>query len=221
VIEGEKLAGEAEGLSMIDTLLLSESYEGKYSDFEHEKTIIIKDDLFSYISEMKTTQGILAIVKKDQTIPGDTIFEVLAQDLQDPGNLGTLLRTSESFGVELLTVTEKCADPYSTKAIRASMGSILRMPVLLTSDPVSYILRKKEQGFIIITGHLQGKDIAGMDFGGKKRVLFVSGNESRGVGDDISGISDILCRIPMYGQNESLNASVAAGIILYEIKKRL
>ena len=221
VIEGEKLVKEANDLMMIKMLLLSSSFAEKYNDYDIENTITVRDDVFSYLSDMKTTQGILAVVKKEHRIPDDICFEVFAQDLQDPGNLGTLIRTSESFGVDLVCLTAKCADPYSVKAVRASMGSVLRMPVITADDTLAYINKKKEQGFVIITGHLHGDDISGMELDKSKKVMFVAGNESRGASDEISALSDMLVKIPVYGSNESLNASVAAGIILFEIKNRL
>jgi RNA methyltransferase, TrmH family len=219
VVEGEKLVHEALEYADVDSVIFSENYLGNKEIF-HE-AYILKDDVYRYIQDTVSSQGILAVVKKKGDIPFfDSKLEVLCEDVQDPGNLGTIIRTSESFGVDIVEITSGCADPYNPKTVRSTMGSILRIPVKKITDIKAFILMKKELGYTIICGCLDGMDISELKHEIGKSVLIV-GNESRGITEEVVALCDIAAKIPIYGRNESLNVSVATGIILYEIRKRL
>ena len=219
VVEGEKLVREALEYSDVDSIIFSEDYRGSKEIFR--ETYVLKDDVYRYIQDTVNSQGILAIVKKKGDIPLlESKLEVLCQDIQDPGNLGTIIRTSESFGVDAVDITPGCADPYNPKTIRSTMGSILRMTLRNILDIKSFITMKKELGYTVISGCLDGTDISEVT-NKIEKVLLIVGNESRGITGDVVALSDITAKIPIYGRNDSLNVSVATGIILYEIRNRL
>jgi RNA methyltransferase, TrmH family len=221
IVEGEKLAREAMNMSDVDCVVVSETFGHMHEDDLFLDTVVLKDDVFEYVSGTENPQGIIALVKYRNTVIEKTRFELLAEDLQDPGNLGTVIRTCESFGVEAVGLTANCADPYNLKSVRASMGSILRVPVRNVDYIGDYIQAKKCEGFRILAGHLEGNDIGRGHPGKYEKILLVIGNESRGIGETTAGLCDELLRIPIYGGNESLNVSVAAGILLYEIRSWL
>lgn len=144
---------------------------------------------------------------------------MILEDLQDPGNLGTILRTGEGAGVSGVILNKNCVDLYNPKVIRSTMGSVYRMPVL-TVDSISDILPElKKQGVRTYAAHLRGEHFYDQeDFRGK--TAFFIGNEGNGLSDELSGQADCLIKIPMLGQVESLNAAMAAGILMYETSRQ-
>jgi RNA methyltransferase, TrmH family len=220
IVEGGKLVDEACNISDVECVIISETYSRLHKDDPYPDAVVFKDDVFEYVSGTVNSQGIIALVRIMEAAAGDTRFELLAEDLQDPGNLGTIIRTCESFGVQAVNLTHKCADPYNLKTVRASMGSILRVPVRMTDDTAAFIGMKRNEGWMILAGHLNGKEIGDVRERYEKAVLVV-GNESKGISDETAALCDRLFKIPIYGKNESLNVSVAAGILLYEIRNRL
>lgn len=142
---------------------------------------------------------------------------VVTDNVQDPGNMGTIIRTADAFGAVGVLSDSGCADPFSPKVVRASMGSVYHIPIWFAD--IKYALCDlKAQDFTLVCGHLEGEekmpDIIG------KRVGVVIGNEGRGVCDEAAQMC-VKCRLPMYGRAESLNASVAAGILIYEFATRI
>ena len=136
--------------------------------------------------------------------------------VQDPGNLGTILRTADAMGACGLLLGEGCADPYAPKPLRAAMGSIYHIPVW-QGNLENEAARLAAQGFTLVCGHLKGTDV--LPEPGEKCVLVI-GNEGNGVSDAIAAQCEKY-RLPMYGFAESLNASVAAGILIYELARKM
>lgn len=136
--------------------------------------------------------------------------------VQDPGNLGAILRTADAMGAVGLLLGEGCADPYAPKPIRAAMGSIYHLPVWQGALETE-MQRLREQGFTCVCGHLKGGDSLPNP---GERCALVIGNEGSGVSGNVAG-QCYKYRLPMYGFAESLNASVAAGILIYELAKRM
>ena len=136
-------------------------------------------------------------------------------DVQDPGNLGTIIRTLDAAGIDSLILSKGCADVYNPKVVRSTMGAIFRVDTKYVDDLKSELLSLKEKGYNVITTSLKtNKYIYDIDF--SKKTVIVIGNESNGVSKEIFDISDEMVKIPMLGKTESLNASVAAGVIIYE-----
>lgn len=136
--------------------------------------------------------------------------------VQDPGNLGTILRTADAMGACGLLLGEGCADPYAPKPLRAAMGSIYHLPVW-QGDLGKELGRLRTQGYVCVCGHLKGGD--SLPEPGERCALII-GNEGSGVSEAVASQCHRY-RLPMYGFAESLNASVAAGILIYELAKRM
>lgn len=178
-----------------------------------------KRQVIEAVSDTKTPQGIAAAVKTPdmtapKTYPRGLI--VALDRLQDPGNLGTVIRTADAMGAAAVLLGEGCTDAFSPKCLRAAMGSAYHLPVY-EAELTKELIKLKQEGRTLICGHLDGAerlaDITG-------DAVIVVGNEGSGVSDEVAGICT-LYRLPMYGRAESLNASVAASILIYEISKRI
>ena len=177
--------------------------------------IPVNEAVLASVSDTETPQGVAAAVKTPDTTPPKVYPEGLIVTLdrvQDPGNLGTILRTADAFGAKGLLLSEGCADPFSPKTLRAAMGSTYHIPVW-QGDIVSELERLKAQGFFAVCGHLKGKEA--LPELPEKRVIII-GNEANGVSDEVAGKA-YLYRLPMKGRAESLNAAVAAAILIYKL----
>ena len=141
---------------------------------------------------------------------------VVLDSVQDPGNIGTIIRTADAFGAAGVLINDECADPFAPKPVRASMGSVYHLPIWC-GDINTELARMQDKGFSLICGHLDGSETL-PETGGD--VALIIGNEGHGVSDDVADMC-AKYRLPMYGMAESLNASVAAGILIYEFAKKL
>ncbi|MCR5735869.1 MAG: RNA methyltransferase [Lachnospiraceae bacterium] len=229
VAEGEKMFSEAPK-DHIKSVFISENYLQKCSKEIARKLDItgyetVSDSVFLKISDTKTPQGILCVLKqqyaditKETKSERDSIRILITERIQDPGNLGTMIRTAEGAGFDLLITDDKTVDIYNPKVIRATMGSIFRMKIAVSQDLKDTITRLKSAGITVYAAHLKGKNSYRDEKYGKK-LAFLIGNEGNGLSDEISGMADKLIRIPMEGKVESLNASVAAALLMYESKE--
>lgn len=188
--------------------------------------INVPDKLYNDISNVETPQGILAVVPFIDNPISDIEqknkpFILVLDRVQDPGNMGTIIRTSDAFGIDGIIVTEGCVDVYNPKVVRATMGSILRVPIYYSSSAVDIIKEFKANGVNICSTSLDGdKFIQAVDF--TKPSIMIIGNESKGVSSSLQLLSDELIKIPMVGGAESLNAAVASSVIMYEaLRQRL
>ena len=182
---------------------------------------MLKDHLFAAVSDTKTPQGVLFVIKRlDKSLDFDKIKDngkVLAlETVQDPVNLGTILRTAEAFGIGAVVLTRDCCDVYMSKVVRGSMGAIFRLPVMITDDLPEFIGRFNSFG----TSYAAVLDKASVSldqcrFDGA--VLAVVGNEGNGITPETVKACTHKLYIPMRGEAESLNVSAAASIILWEM----
>ena len=179
--------------------------------------LYVTSKIFKYISEVQTPQGVLAVVEKnnrDEDINYNEDIIVALDDIQDPGNLGTILRTVDSVGLTQTLVSKGTADPYNPKVVRSSMGAIYRVKVIECEDLLETLKEVKRNKFKILVSSLkESNSIYNVKY--NKKVLVI-GNEANGVEERIMNIADEKIKIPMLGKTESLNAAVATGIILYE-----
>ena len=184
--------------------------------------IYVTKKIFEYITEVKTPQGILAIIEKEsneQNIDYNQEIIVALDGIQDPGNLGTILRTVDSVGLTQILVSEDTADCYNPKVVRSTMGAIFRVKVIECEDLEKALKDIKKHKFSIVITSLQTENsIYEVEY---KKDVIVIGNEANGVSEKIQNIADKKVKIPMLGKTESLNASVATGIILYEYVRQL
>ncbi|MCI6698711.1 MAG: RNA methyltransferase [Lachnospiraceae bacterium] len=181
----------------------------------------VSDEIFRNLSDTQSPQGVMAVVSQQHYRLEDLFGQhtepllLILENLQDPGNLGTIIRTAEGAGVTGILMSRGTADLYNPKVARSTMGSIFRVPFLYTDDLPGMIGKVKQAGVTVCAAHLQGRHTYdGEDY--TRGTAFLIGNESRGLSDGISALADVRVRIPMSGKVESLNAAVAAAILMYE-----
>lgn len=184
---------------------------------------VLSDHVFESISDTKTPQGVLCLVRQYHYslhgLLGKRPFVMILENIQDPGNLGTILRTAEGAGVTGILMSQGCVDIYNPKVIRSTMGSIYRIPFYYTKEWENDIAFLKTAGVSVYAAHLAGKSFYdGMDYRGPS--AFLIGNESRGLSDETAKMADTYIKIPMCGQVESLNAAVASSILMYEVNRQ-
>ncbi len=230
VVEGIKFVGEAAEWADIKFLLISEEVYNKkeVTDIrkliDEEKVIVCTDQVFGSVADTINAQGILAVLNKNTVNPNDVIdksnFIIMCDRIQDPGNLGTIVRIADAFGPSLLLLNKGCVDVYNPKVVRASAGAIFRVPIIYFEHDMQPINIMKEKGFYIVSTVVDS-EYSFDDLEERNKICLVVGNEGQGVSQEIINNSDISVTIKMSGRAESLNASVAAGISIYEIKKKL
>lgn len=179
--------------------------------------IYVTKNVFLSLTDVKNPQGILAVIEKtnsEKDIDLEADFIVVLDDLQDPGNLGTILRTLDSANIKQVIVSKGTADSYNPKVVRSTMGAIFRVKVIECENLVNTLKNLKKNKFKIQATSLQTQNSI-YDVNYNKKVLVI-GNEANGVSKDILDLSDEKIKIPMLGKTESLNAAVATSIIVYE-----
>jgi TrmH family RNA methyltransferase len=188
--------------------------------FEHMDVELVSPQVMKEISDTMTPQGVLALVKmmkyslEDLLEQEKPLFLVL-ENLQDPGNLGTILRMGEGAGVTGVVMSSNTVDIYNPKTIRSTMGSIFRVPFVYVQDFSDAVSQCQNAGIKVYAAHLDGKNTyLGEDY--REGTAFLIGNEGNGLTDDITKQADTLIRIPMQGEVESLNAAIACTILTYE-----
>ena len=181
--------------------------------------ITVSRSVLEAVSDTKTPQGVAAAVKTPCMTPPVSYPKglIVALDrLQDPGNLGTIIRTADAMGVSAVLLGEGCTDPFSPKALRSAMGSTYHVG-LYECSLAAELKKLKGEGSTLICGHLDGCET--LPPAGDKCTVVI-GNEGSGVSDETAALCT-LYRLPMYGRAESLNASVAASIMIYEISRSI
>ena len=225
VIEGIKLIQEAiqENVNIKQIIVCDDcdKTEGISKDLMYEiakyDCVYVTKKIFKYISEVQEPQGILAVIEKNNTdreIDYTQDIIVALDDVQDPGNLGTILRTVDSIGFTQILVSKGTADSYNPKVVRSTMGAIFRIKII-ECEKIEKILKEiKKHKFKVVVTSLQTENTI-YEINYNKKVIVI-GNEAKGVEQKIQQIADEKIKIPMLGKTESLNASVATGIVLYE-----
>lgn len=217
VSEGERLCREIPE-ELVERVFLSDSYRGSLpAGFRPKDHNLVRmpDELMAHISDTKHSQGILVLVRMlpERVLSGD--FFLLLESLQDPGNLGTIFRLAEAAGVNGIYMSSDCADIYSPKLVRSTMGSLYRLPFRIVPDLKETIAELKKKNVRCFAAHLLGEK-AHYDCDFRPPTAFLIGNEGRGLSPELSEAADIRLRIPMKGGVESLNAAAAAAILSYE-----
>lgn len=184
---------------------------------------VVKDNVFEGMCETVTPQGILCVVRQpdyayEKDMQGrDGIQKLLIlEDIQDPGNLGTMVRTAEAAGMNGIILSKGCADIFSPKVTRSTMGAIFRVPFIYTDDLPLMLDRLKTEGIDICAAYLKdGEDYRKMHF--EARTAIMIGNEGNGLSDRAVAHASRNVFIPMAGEVESLNAAVAAALLMYAL----
>lgn len=217
IVEGIKMVKEAINENQeIALIAIREDFKIDF-DTKKIKIVTISNKIFNDISDVKTPQGILAVIKKNQNNQIETNQEyILALDsLQDPGNMGTIIRTADSANINQIIINKTTVDPYSPKVIRSTMGAIYRTNIIEVEDLKATLKEMKLKGFQIITTDLKATQSI-YDINYNNKTVVVIGNEANGVSQEILQTADKRVIIPMLGKTESLNASIAASIMIYE-----
>ena len=222
IIEGERFVREALEYCQVSHIALSESYAAKNTPpFFMEKQVVFSDGLFNSIAATEHTQGILAVCEKTFSAPDISVegkhgrLFLLVEDINDPGNLGAIIRAADAAGVDAIWLSPGCADLYNPKVLRGAAGSALHLPVVEGADLRSVISGMKDNGVAVYAAHLAGAAYPyGLDL--TDCCAFLIGNEARGLKSETAALADVFIKLPMIGKAESLNAAMAAGILLYE-----
>ncbi len=226
VVEGQKLFEEIvqNRRSVIEKVYVSESYRMKCDLTDGLLVEVVSDSVFRSISETVTPQGILTIVTMpdyhlEDILKQDKVRLLILEDLRDPGNLGTIMRTAEAAGFDGIILSRESVDMYNPKVVRSTMGAIFRMPFFYIEDFNEMLKRLQNTGFILYATHLHGAvDYTETAYAKKTAVLI--GNEANGLSEQSAHTADYRIKIPMEGQVESLNAAVAAAVVMFEVKRQ-
>lgn len=220
VVEGKKLVAEILRCGIELVYVFVRENTTLELDIKGCEIYSVTDNVIKKISVMETPQDIIAVAKTPnykQDMKSDFILAL--DSIQDPSNMGAILRSAEAFGFECVALGLGCADPYSQKTLRGAMGSVFRLNVCAT-DLVEFLTQKKLEGYDIIgTGLDKNYKTVDKLYQSQKKVVVI-GNEGNGISDSVKDVCDFGMYIPMSGQNESLNAAVAASIVMWESKRQ-
>lgn len=233
IIEGYRILTLAMECNVdLDYVFINEDFEKKkeHLDFinilnnKNVKIYKTTNKIFDELIDTENTQGILAVVgfknrDIDNNIKNSHKFVLILDRIQDPGNMGTIIRTADAAGVDAIINLKGCVDIYNPKVIRSTMGSIFDMNIIhSTQEDALRVL--KNNNFEIVSSFLNTENYYN-EVNYKDKVALVIGNEANGVNDELIKESDTLVKIPIYGNAESLNAAISSAILMYEIKKSL
>lgn len=185
---------------------------------------LMRDNLFSQLSDTVSPQGILGVVRmpvyeREEIVNQPDAKLLCLENIQDPGNLGTMFRTAEGAGMTGVVLTKGCVDLFNPKVVRSTMGSLFRVPFYVCQDMEEEMKFMQKQGFCFFAAHLQGtKDFTEESYEGSIGILI--GNEANGLSEAVSGLADCKVKIPMEGELESLNAAVSAALFMYEVRRK-
>ncbi len=224
VLEGERLVSEINNMDLIEYVIVSESYKGEYPPTN--KICLTSDSLFEKLSDTVNPQGIIAVCHKlkykyENAFNVNNPFFVVLENLQDPGNLGTIIRTADAAGANGIFINKGSVDLYNPKVVRSTMGSIFHLPIYTGIDLPVLLDDCRNNKIQTLAAHLGGTRTPYMaDLTGPTAILV--GNEGSGLTPETATMADELVRIPMPGKAESMNASIAAGILIYEtVRQRI
>lgn len=230
VVEGRKMFEEAPA-DRIYKVYATQSFYDRHAEDETGAKLkscsveLVSEEVFAKMSDTKTPQGVLCLVKwpdyslKDLLKNKSNGVFVLLEDLQDPGNLGTIVRTGEGAGIAGVIMTANTVDIFNPKTIRATMGSIYRVPFVYVSDMKETIKELQQAGVCVYAAHLKGERYYdGFDY--TKGSAFLVGNEGNGLKEETALLADTYVKIPMAGQVESLNAAIATTLFMYEAARQ-
>ena len=242
LVEGEKMVFEAPA-DMVERVFLSESWLKRNGEREEVLALldyadydVVSDSVFEYMSDTKSPQGVMCLLRQFRysvedltggaggwnTDPDEAVTPPLClalEDIQDPGNMGTILRSAEGAGVSGILMSSGCVDIYNPKVIRSTMGSIFRLPFFYAEDFGDVLNTWRSKGICLYAAHLKGERAYDReDY--TRPCAFMIGNESRGLSDECAALADRKILIPMLGRVESLNAGVASSLLVFEAARQ-
>ena len=224
-VDGEHMVREALGAGCLEELVVSSDRAERYLSLTEAcgRVFLVPPHVFASLSDTVTPQGIMGFCSFPESWPPPVHpgMWVALNAVQDPGNVGTIIRTMDAAGLDTLLIDGRTADPFSPKCVRATMGGIFRVRIQRTeslSDPLAQL---KSRGFCLAAGVLDGTELPSRaEVRGNLCVMI--GNEGQGLEKELSDMADLRVRIPMPGRAESLNASVSAALLIYDfLRERL
>ncbi len=222
--EGVKMVREAMALGLCRTLIVESGRAQAYAALVEEaqtsgcEALLVSGAVMQAVSEAKTPQGVactVAIPPEPQALCGRLI--VALDGVQDPGNVGTILRTADAAGFDGALLSDACADLYGPKTLRATMGSVFRVPARRTAQLAQELEAMKARGYAVVATELGGADFYAHC--PHEHAVLVIGSEGQGVSAEVRAVATHHLALPMRGGAESLNAAVAAGIMIYEMAR--
>ena len=232
IVEGIRMYREAPR-AQVREVYVSEQFYSRYGEelglsAWGRQMEILSDHVFSHVSDTKTPQGILLVMEQrsceiremlDLDAQGRKPLLMVLDNLQDPGNLGTILRAGEAAGVTGVIMSYDCVDIYNPKVIRSTMGSVYRMPFVYVEHLPETLEVLAEAGIHSYAAHLKGKNSYDQeDY--TRGTAFLIGNEGNGLRDEVADAAECYIKIPMCGEGESLNAAVASSVLMFEAVRR-
>lgn len=227
LLEGVKPLEDALAMGIkVKTIFLCEGME-RADAFSEELCMMLDEKLFAKLSDTGTSQGVIAVAEQKKCTFAEFAEAsaegsgnvVIMDRLQDPGNIGTIIRTAEAAGYRGIIMVAGSGDVYSPKVVRAAAGSLFRMPVIRAADAEEVTAMVSKMGKKLTVTCLE-EAVNCFDTDLSENIALVIGNEGRGVSEKLMSCSDIRVKIPMAGSIESLNAAVAAGILMYQSQKK-
>ena len=230
VVEGWKMVKEALERNLVLHLYSAEREQEhcreELNRFSCDQVPVdfMRDNLFSQLSDTVSPQGILGVVRmpvyeREEIVNQPDAKLLCLENIQDPGNLGTMFRTAEGAGMTGVVLTKGCVDLFNPKVVRSTMGSLFRVPFYVCQDMEEEMKFMQKKGFCFYAAHLQGtKDFTKESYEGSIGILI--GNEANGLSEAVSGLADCKVKIPMEGELESLNAAVSAALFMYEVRRK-
>ncbi len=224
--EGVRIASEIPQNALVECFISDDFSWDETADkvflYDVDPTVV-SSAVFRKMSDTRNPQGIICVCRQNVfPDPYDILSGsgprrlLILEGIQDPGNLGTMVRTAEGAGFNAIYADNNTVDVYNPKVIRSTMGSVFRVPVVYTADLFELVDRLKSLSVTVYAAHLNGTaDYREVTYG--DRIAFLIGNEGSGLSDAICEKADRLVRIPMHGKLESLNAAVAAAVLMYGI----
>lgn len=229
VVEGWKMVKEALTRRMVRRLYCSQQEESvcvemlQTSGNQEIPVEVMRDTLFRQLSDTVTPQGILGIVQmpvysREEILSSPEAKLLFLENIQDPGNLGTMFRTAEGAGMSGVVLSGGCVDLFNPKVVRSTMGALFRVPYYICGDMAEEMRLLQKRRFHFYAAHLQGtKNFTEESYEGCVGILI--GNEANGLSDQAAQQADIQIKIPMEGELESLNAAVSAALLMYEVHR--
>ncbi len=177
---------------------------------------LVNQKVLEAASDTRTPQGVVASIRLPSSFDAlpDAGFGLYLDALQDPGNVGAMLRSADALGAQWILLGGSCADPYAPKTVRAAMGSTFHLPIYQAKDAADALHVLREKGFFLLAADLQGESTLPASL--PSDTVLMIGNEGRGLSDESLHAADLRYRLPMKGRTESLNAAACAAILLYE-----
>lgn len=242
IIEGEKLTYEAlaGGLSVSHIFVSQSKWEKnlerlkgfeKNEKYENTSVICVSDGTFDKISSEKSPQGIISVLKyldffnnidiiyKEEFFLDPSEKSLMLYSVRDPGNLGAVIRSAVAFGIKHIVLSDDCADVYNSRTVRAAMGSLFKIRITIVSDFASAVSAVRESGRRVFAAELTERAVAVDKVGLMASDVFIIGNEGHGIDKSVSDLATGSVFIPICPETESLNASVAASVLMWEIGK--